>query len=327
MKIIKTKVLVTGCAGFIGSKVTDTLLFKNFNVIGIDSFIPYYSIKIKQHNLKSALKNEKFKLIRMDLSEVSIHELHNILKNIDYVIHEAAQPGVRDSWGIKFDAYVKHNILATQKLLEAAIRSDIKNFIYASSSSVYGNLKTMPLREDTILNPYSPYGITKLAAENLCKAYHENYGLPVTILRYFTVYGPRQRPDMAFYRFIKSMLKRDPVTIYGDGFQRRDFTYIDDIVNATLNAMKCESRLNGEVINIGSSKPIKLIEAVNLIADIIGVEPKIIFNEEMRGDVKITYADISKAKKLLNWRPKTKLREGLEREIKWIKEIMNLGIF
>jgi len=180
----------------------------------------------------------------------------------------------------------------------------------------------MPVSEDHPTRPYSPYGVTKLAGEKLCLAYHDNYGLPVVILRYFTVYGPRQRPDMAFHRFIKSMLRGEKIYVYGDGRQMRDFTYVEDVVEATIAACESGDEVVGEVINVGSGSPVSIIDSIRVIADIVGVEPEIVFVERKKGDVRATYADIGKARKLLGWKPKTKLREGLEKEVEWLKQLM-----
>ena len=320
------RVLVTGCAGFIGSHLAETLLSKGYSVIGVDCLTPYYSQKVKQYNLSSLLKNDRFKFVKLDLSAASIDNLVRLVGGVDVVVHEAAQPGVRASWGVGFEEYVRHNVLATQKFLEACVRAgDIRRFVFASSSSIYGNVREVPIREDVYPKPYSPYGVTKLAAENLCRAYFENYGLPVVMFRYFTVYGPRQRPDMAFHNFIKAMLRGESIHIYGDGGQIRDFTYVGDVVDATIKAIESDDVV-GEVINIGSSCPVKLIDAVNLIANILGVKPKIMFEDKKKGDVRVTYADISKARRLLGWKPKTELREGLEKEIEWLREAMQLGL-
>ena len=263
----------------------------------------------------------------MDLSKVSIDELVNVLKDVDFVVHEAVQPGVRASWGIGFEDYVRHNVLATQRLLEACIRAgSVERFVFASSSSVYGNLRDAPFREDMYPRPYSPYGVTKLAAEKLCMAYFENYGLPVVILRYFTVYGPRQRPDMAFHRFIRAMLRGEPIRIYGDGSQMRDFTYVGDVVEATVLAVEAGGEVEGEVVNVGSGRPVKLIDAVRAIASITGCEPNVVFEEPRRGDVRITYADTSRAGRLLGWRPKTKLEDGLAEQVRWMRAAMALGL-
>ena len=323
----KGYVLVTGCAGFIGSHLAETLLSEGYNVIGVDCLTPYYSQKIKQHNLSLLLKDDRFKFVKLDLSTSSIDDLVQLVGKVDAVVHEAAQPGVRGSWGFGFEEYVRHNVLATQKLLEACIKAgNIKRFVFASSSSIYGNVREVPIREGVYPRPYSPYGVTKLAAESLCRAYFENYGLPVVMLRYFTVYGPRQRPDMAFHRFIRAMLEGRPIKVYGDGTQMRDFTYVIDVVKATILALEGCKDVDGEIINIGSGKPVPLIDAIRTIADIIGVEPRIKFVEPQKGDVKTTHADISKANKLLKWSPRTKLREGLEKEVTWLRQVLKKGI-
>jgi len=321
-----SRVLVTGCAGFIGSILSEKLIEQGYEVIGIDCFTPYYSIALKRFNLKNLTKSERFSLLEVDLSEIPLYSLVSIVKGVDYIIHEAAQPGVRNSWGESFQEYVRHNIITTQKLLEAIIKiGRCRHFIYASSSSVYGNIMNSPLKEDMIPKPYSPYGVTKLTAEFLCQTYLENFNLPITILRYFTVYGPRQRPDMAFHKFAKALLSGEVIEIYGCGDQVRDFTYVDDVAEATISTIESKESI-GEIINVGSNNPIKLIDAVKIIADIIGVEPKYRFSKELKGEVKSTYADISKAEKILGWKPKITIKEGLEKEIMWIKHVMSLGL-
>jgi UDP-glucose 4-epimerase len=236
--------LVTGVAGFIGSHLAEELLHRGYSVVGIDCFTDYYPREIKETNLANLMVNENFKFIKADLLDVNFKDL-----NVDYIFHMAAQPGVRASWGKSFQVYVKDNILVTQKLLEDFLDSEIKKFVFASSSSVYGDVAELPIREDALPKPISPYGVTKLAAENLCHLYWKNYGIPIVSLRYFTVYGPRQRPDMAIHKFVKAMLEDKEIVIYGDGNQTRDFTYISDAVEGTILAAK--SNLEGEVFNIG----------------------------------------------------------------------------
>jgi len=323
---MKEHVLVTGCAGFIGSHLSERLVDEGYSVVCVDCFTSYYSPMLKRLNVKNLVKRSNFKLVELDLSEVPVDELASLLRGVDYVVHEAAQPGVRGSWGLDFQTYVRHNIIATQKLLEAVTGADsVKRFIFASSSSVYGNVGEGLLREDLPLKPFSPYGVTKLTGEALCRAYYENFNVPIVVLRYFTVYGPRQRPDMAFHRFIKAMIRSEPIEIYGDGSQVRDFTYVNDVVNATIRALEVDEAI-GEVINVGSNKPVRLIDAIKLIAEILGVEPRVIFKKEQKGDVKYTYADISKATRLLGWKPATPLKEGLENQVLWMKQIMELGL-
>ena len=320
---VVVRVLVTGCAGFIGSWVVEKLLGEGHEVICVDCFTRYYSVRLKEFNVRGFVSHPRFRLFRFDLSSASMGELVRLVSRVDCVIHEAAQPGVRSSWGEGFEEYVRHNVLATQRLLEACVRAGgVGRFVYASSSSVYGNPVSMLVSEDHPTRPYSPYGVTKLAGEKLCLAYHDNYGLPVVILRYFTVYGPRQRPDMAFHRFIKSMLRGEKIYVYGDGRQMRDFTYVEDVVEATIAACESGDEVVGEVINVGSGSPVSIIDSIRVIADIVGVEPEIVFVERKKGDVRATYADIGKARKLLGWKPKTKLREGLEKEVEWLKRLM-----
>lgn len=317
------RVLVTGCAGFIGSWVVERLLSEGHEVIGVDCFTSYYSVRLKELNVRGFVSHPRFRFFRVDLSSASMDELVRLVSGVDCVVHEAAQPGVRSSWGEGFEEYVRHNVLATQRLLEACARAgSVKRFVYASSSSVYGNPVSMPISEDHPTRPYSPYGVTKLGGEKLCLAYYDNYGLPVVILRYFTVYGPRQRPDMAFHRFIKSMLRGEKLYVYGDGRQMRDFTYVEDVAEATIIACEAGDEVVGEVINIGSGSPISVIDSIRVIAEIVSVEPEIVYVEKQRGDVKATYADIGKARRLLGWKPKTKLREGLEKEVEWLRQLM-----
>ncbi|WP_432665447.1 NAD-dependent epimerase/dehydratase family protein [Wukongibacter baidiensis] len=311
------KALVTGCAGFIGSHLSEALVDKGFKVIGIDCFTEYYDRKIKERNLSSLLSNKDFTFIEEDLMDVPLDQY---LKDIDYVFHQAGQPGVRGSWGKQFEKYIKNNVHATQRLLEAVKNSGIKKFVYASSSSIYGNADVLPMPESQLPRPFSPYGVTKLAAEQLCNLYFENYGVPITSLRYFTVYGPRQRPEMAMSTFIRAILNDNCLSIYGDGNQGRDFTYIDDIVKANLLAM--ESSLEGEVFNVGSSRPIKLIEVIRILEKIIGKKAKIKFASKQDGDVKDTYADTKKIKEALEFVTSVGIEEGLTNQVDYIKSII-----
>jgi UDP-glucose 4-epimerase len=310
------KILVTGCAGFIGSHLSERLCEEGALVIGIDRFSDYYSRNLKERNLENLQQIENFKLIEADLLDL---DLGKIVSDVDYIFHEAAQAGVRASWGAQFEIYVRDNILATQKLLEGCKSSfRLKKFVFASSSSVYGDTQDLPMHEDSILKPVSPYGTTKLAAEKLCYLYFKNFGIPTVSLRYFTVYGPRQRPDMAFHRFIRAMLTGDKIEIYGDGTQTRDFTYISDAVNATISAVNAPS---GEVFNIGGGSRATLIEIIRLLEEIVGKKANVVFSSEQKGDVKHTFAQTEKAKRLLGFKPSFSLKDGLEEEVKWLKNI------
>ncbi len=306
------RALVTGVAGFIGSHLAEGLLKLGWEVRAIDSFTDYYSRKIKENNLKNLKENKNFSFQEGNLLEL---DLKKTLEGIDYLFHLAAQPGVRKSWGKNFGIYIRDNIAVTQRLLEEVKEFPLKKFILASSSSVYGE-SPLPMREDNVLRPISPYGITKLASEGLGYLYYKAYKMPVITLRYFTVYGPRQRPDMAFHRFIKALLNDKEITIYGDGNQTRDFTYISDAVEATIKA--AWSEVTGEIINIGGGAQVTVNETLKILEEITNKKIKIRYIEKQKGDVLHTSANISKAKKLLNYQPKVKLREGLEKEVAWL---------
>ena len=307
-----TKALVTGCAGFIGSQLTERLLKEGYGVIGIDCFTDYYSRAIKEENIATALKYKNFELVEDDL--LSIDEYPDVV----HVFHLAAQAGVRASWGKSFEIYTKNNVQATQKLLEFYKNSSIKKFVYASSSSLYGDAE-LPMREDSLLKPVSPYGVTKLAGENLCYLYYKNYGVPTIALRYFTVYGPRQRPDMAIHKFVKAILNDEEITVYGDGTQTRDFTYVEDAVEA--NILSARGNVVGEVFNIGGGSRIHVNELIEKIEELVDKKADIKYIEKQKGDVRDTWADVSRAEKMLHWVPKVNINSGLERFIKWCKNV------
>lgn len=311
--------IVTGVAGFIGSHLAEQLLSKNHRVIGIDSFTNYYPSKIKYKNLENCLKNNNFSLIKNDILDM---DLDSLFDKSNLLFHLAAQSGVRTSWEKDFNNYVKNNILATQKILESAKnKKTFDKIIIASSSSIYGNQKNT-ISEETIPKPVSPYGVSKLASENLSFSYFKNFNLPIIILRYFTVYGPKQRPDMAFCRFINKNLRNEEIKIFGDGTQSRDFTYVSDIVNATILASECNR--NGSIFNIGGDKNYSLLETIPIIENITGRKMKVVFESKQKGDVDKTKTDISKAKKILNYSPKTSLKQGLEEQVKDIKKNFEL---
>lgn len=310
------KVVVTGAAGFIGSQLTERLLAEGHRVTGIDAFVDYYPRPVKERNLVGArAAGDRFTLVEGALQQLPLEPL---LEGAAQVYHLAAQAGVRASWGTEFDRYTEHNVLGTQRLLEAAVRAGTPRLVYASSSSVYGDCESLPLREDSPCRPVSPYGVTKLAAEHLCHLYARNMALPVVSLRYFTVYGPRQRPDMAFHRFLKAARDGRPVTVYGDGTQTRDFTYIEDILAATRAA--AESGRPGTAYNVGGGERVAMTEVLRLVEDVTGRRLEIRNEATQLGDMRDTFADTAAAGRDLGFRPTVPLREGLAREWQWLKE-------
>lgn len=305
-------VLVTGVAGFIGSHVAEKLVDEGHAVIGIDAFEPFYSRRTKEANLFNVRDKSNFTLVAGNLLDLNLPE---IVSEVDCIVHEAAQPGVRESWGQKFEIYAQNNILATQKLLEASVNTGIRRFVYASSSSVYGESDDLPIKETSVLKPVSPYGVSKLAGEHLCLLYWKNFAVPTVALRYFTAYGPRQRPDMAFYKFIKAIVNNEDIEIYGDGKQTRDYTFVEDIVGATATAM--ENEVIGEVVNIGSGQSTTVAEVITMLEALTERKAKLVYREQQSGDLPHTLADITKAQRILDYAPKVSLSEGLEREVEW----------
>jgi nucleoside-diphosphate-sugar epimerase len=308
--------LVTGAAGFIGSHLSRRLLEEGHHILGLDCFTDFYPRWIKEANVAPLLKHKNFEFLPEDLLAL---DLNKILQKTEAVFHLAAQAGVRTSWGESFIVYIHNNILATQKLLEAAKARPIQKFVYASSSSVYGLTPSLPMSETSFLRPLSPYGVTKLAAEQLCFLYFKNHGVPTISLRFFTVYGPGQRPDMAFHKFFKAIAEDKLITLFGDGRQTRDFTFVDDIVAACLGALR--QGKNGETYNVGGGHWKKLQDVFPLLEDICQKKVKIVRAEEQKGDVLHTFADIEKAKKDLSYAPRTLLADGLKAEWNWIKEL------
>ncbi len=310
------KCLVTGAAGFIGSHLSRRLLREGDQVIGVDCFTDYYPRWMKEGNLKPLVSEPGFSFLERDLLEL---DLRSLLEGVEAVFHLAAQAGVRSSWGESFSVYIHNNIAATQRLLEAAKTSPLARFVYASSSSVYGLTPTLPMTETSLLYPLSPYGVTKLAAEQLCFLYFKNYRVPTVSLRFFTVYGPGQRPDMAFHKFFKAVAEDRPVTIYGDGRQTRDFTFVADIVEACAAALKLGRE--GEVYNVGGGHRETLSDLLPLFEDICGRPLRIAQEDRQKGDVSDTFADIAKAAKELGYAPRTGLKDGLTQEWDWIREV------
>ncbi|MFN6566426.1 NAD-dependent epimerase/dehydratase family protein [Dendronalium sp. ChiSLP03b] len=312
------KIIVTGAAGFIGSHLVEALLQQGEEVIGIDEFNDYYDPMLKHKNIAHLQLSPNFSLIEGDIQFL---DLQTILEDVDVIYHQAAQAGVRASWGQGFRFYTERNISATQVLLEAAKDAKhLKRLVLASTSSVYGDAETLPTHEGICPQPVSPYGITKLAAERLCGLYHKNFGVPFVALRYFTVYGPRQRPDMAFHKFFKSILQDEAIPVYGDGQQTRDFTFVSDAVAANLAAAAVPEAV-GEIFNIGGGSRVVLAEVLDTMAEIIGKPIKRNHIEKAMGDARHTAADVSKARKILGYQPQVSLKEGLTREWQWIKSL------
>jgi UDP-glucose 4-epimerase len=311
------KALITGVAGFIGSTLAERLLGEGADVVGIDCFTDYYPREVKERNLQAARANQRFRFIESRVQDV---DLPATLADRTHVFHLAAQAGVRKSWGKDFEIYTVNNIEATQVLLEACTRTKIERLVYASSSSVYGDNRPMPFREDTLPQPLSPYGVSKLAAEQLCYLYFANYGVPTVALRYFTVYGPRQRPDMAFHKFLRATLQGDPITLYGDGEQTRDFTYVADIASATATA--ATRGVPGRVYNIGGGSRVSVNDVLQIIQRVSGRSPRVKIDETQKGDMRHTWADTSLAKTDLGFVPAVGLEEGLTAEYQWLTGIL-----
>jgi len=308
--------LVTGAAGFIGSHLCERLLELGHRVVGVDAFTDYYPRPVKEGNLAGFRGHPAFRLVEADLGRA---DLAGLVGEVDFVLHQAGQPGVRPSWGSHFDQYVARNLLATQRLLETVRGSRrLRRMVFASSSSVYGQARELPLREESLPQPYSPYGVTKLAAEHLCRLYHQNFGVPIVALRYFTVYGPRQRPDMGFHRFIRAALAEQPIPVYGDGEQTRDFTYVADTVEANLLALT--GPVAGGLFNIGGGSRVSVNEILRTLEEVMGVAVRREAQPEQPGDVRHTWADTTRARELLGFRPGVSLRTGLERQVAWLRQ-------
>lgn len=307
------QVVVTGAAGFIGSHLTDRLISEGHDVIGVDSFTSYYDREMKERNLVAARRSGRFSLVDAELGEV---DLGPLLDGAEVVFHQAGQPGVRLSWE-DFSEYERNNVMVTQRLLQAAASSStLQRLVYASSSSIYGNAHSYPVAEDALPAPYSPYGVTKLAAEHLCRLYADNYGVPTVSLRYFTVYGPRQRPDMAFYRLIEGAIRSRPFHLLGDGGQIRDFTFVGDVVDANLRCL-VGSIEPGSVLNIASGAPTTMRNAIAVVEEVSGAHVDLLLERAASGDVRQTGGDITLAKAALDWAPTTELAAGLADQVTW----------
>jgi UDP-glucose 4-epimerase len=311
------RVIVTGAAGFIGSHLCERLLERGDDVIGIDCFTDYYPRPMKEGNLSVLTGREGFRFVEADLADA---DLPPLLEGRTIVYHLAAQAGVRASWGTEFDAYIRHNIQAMQRLLEGLKqRSDVR-LVFASSSSVYGKTREFPTPVDALRMPNSPYGATKVTGEDLCQLYRENWGLDYCALRYFTVYGPRQRPDMGFHKFLRAILEDRPLDVFGDGSQSRDCTYVGDIVEATIQAG--DTRTKSQVFNVGGGTRRSLKDILALMEEILGKRAQIRHTEKERGDVPHTHADITKSRDEFGYTPRTPVEEGLRAEALWMKEFV-----
>jgi UDP-glucose 4-epimerase len=308
------RAIVTGCAGFIGSHLTESLLEDGHTVLGVDCFNDNYARAEKFANLALAGEHERFRLLTADLVDADAEAL---LDGADVVFHLAGEPGVRASWGPRFDRYTHHNVQATQRLLEAARGTGLR-FVYASSSSVYGDALTLPTREDATPRPLSPYGVTKLAAEHLAVLYGTEHDVETVALRYFSVYGPRQRPDMAFRRFCEAIVAGEPIEVFGDGRQTRDFTYVYDIVAATRAAAEADVPA-GRVFNVGGGNRVSLRCALEVLAGLAGRPLDVRYGDRESGDVQDTGADTSRAAAELAFAPSTTLEDGLAAELDWVR--------
>ncbi|MFW5793516.1 MAG: GDP-mannose 4,6-dehydratase [Bacteroidota bacterium] len=313
-------VLLTGCAGFIGSHTAEMLLKSGNKVFGLDNFDNFYSRDLKERNISNFKNNPDFYLFEADITDRNTFAL--LPENIDFVIHFAAKAGVRPSIENP-KSYINTNIIGTQNILSWMTDKNIKKMLFASSSSVYGNNKKVPFSEnDNTDFPISPYAFTKKSCEQLNYMWHELYNIDIVNLRFFTVYGPRQRPDLAIRKFAGLISDNKPITMFGDGNSGRDYTYIYDILSGIEKSIRFLNNNNNvyEIINLGNSNPVKLTELTDLLYSILGKEKNIIYKPKQSGDVNFTYADISKAEKLLDFKPQTSLKDGLNKFIKWLKD-------
>jgi UDP-glucuronate 4-epimerase len=315
------EILVTGGAGFIGSHLVERLLHNNYSVVVIDNFDPFYDSSIKEKNLGHAKDFKNFRLYRDDI--LNTQALEKIFKeySFDIIVHIAAKAGVRPSI-IDPLGYYQVNVQGTLNLLEKCKQYSINKFIFASTSSIYGNNEKVPFAEsDTVDFPISPYAATKKSAELICHTYHHLYGIAIYALRFFTVYGPRQRPDLAIHKFFKLISQNKPIPFYGDGTTSRDYTYIDDIMDGVIKSIE---RISGfEIINLGESQTISLHRLVDLIEKVLGKKAQKQFEPMQPGDVKQTFADISKAKRLLGYKPHTNIEQGLTYFYEWFRQNFN----
>jgi UDP-glucose 4-epimerase len=308
-----THALVTGAAGFIGSHLVERLLADGLSVTGVDAFTDTYDPAIKRANIAGALGHPRFRLVELDLGSADLSGL----PPVQVVFHQAAKAGVRASWGADFASYAHHNVLATQRLLERYKAEDLERFVYASSSSIYGDAERFPTDEDMRPRPFSPYGVTKLAGEHLALLYGRNFGMPVVALRYFTVYGPRQRPDMAFHRFCRAMMSSEPIVVYGDGRQSRDFTFVADAIEGNVRAWT-RSAPQG-VYNVGGGSQVEVLEAIGTLERMLGVKATLRFEPRPPGDPLRTRADATRIRADLGFVPSVGIEQGLAAQAEWAR--------
>ncbi|MEO6122947.1 MAG: NAD-dependent epimerase/dehydratase family protein [Ilumatobacteraceae bacterium] len=310
------RALVTGVAGFIGSNLAARLLMDGWDVRGVDCFTDYYAESIKRDNLAPLNQSTSFEMVEADLL---VADLETLLQGVDVVFHEAGQAGVRGSWASGFRVYNETNVDVTQRLLEAVHRNPVRRFVFASSSSVYGNAPDYPTHEADSTRPHSPYGVTKLAAELLCCAYAHNFGVPVVSLRYFTVYGPGQRPDMGIHRMIEAALNQTTFNVFGDGSQVRDFTYVGDVVEANVLAATADVE-PGTVLNVAGGGSISVAELLALVGEVVGREVPIVWGDAQPGDVQRTGGSTDRAEQLLGWTPQMDIRSGVTQQVAWHRQ-------
>jgi nucleoside-diphosphate-sugar epimerase len=315
-----SRFLVTGAAGFIGSHLCEQLLTRGHSVVGVDAFVPYYPRTVKERNVAPLTNSQNFHFWEVDLRS---DELSPLFKDVEVVVHLAAMAGLMGSWN-DFDSYMTCNMQGTLRLLETARLNKIKHFLFGSTSSVYGRFATG--NEESPLSPCSPYGVTKLAAEQLCRAYEENFGLPLTILRFFSVYGPRQRPDMAYHIFIRALLQDEPITLFGDGAQSRSNTFIDDCVQGVLLACEQPERSIGEIFNLGGGEVVTINQVLNILEQLLEKHFKIAFSPARPGDQRSTAADIRKIQRVLGYAPATPVAMGLQAQVEWQRKQLRVPV-
>lgn len=310
------KALVTGVAGFVGSNIATRLLASGHSVVGIDSLTDYYDVRLKESNLMRNSTHPNFEFHRGDISEI---QLDVIFEDVNSVFHQAGQPGVRKSWGAEFGIYADANIVGTQRLLEAAKESSsLQKFVYASSSSIYGDAESFPTHEGALPKPISPYGVSKLAGEHLVTLYGKNFNVPTVSLRYFTVYGPGQRPDMAFTRFLTSAMKNSQISIFGDGEQVRDFTFIEDVVRANIQVAATETE-PGSIFNVAGGSSVSINEVLKTVSNIHGAPLDVKYLPSVSGDVLRTGGSTKTIEKIVGWQSETNLDHGLEQQYAWVE--------